>query len=57
MKFNISNFIDRLFRMEGINRGYRWRLARVGWLRVYLHHFVSDVGLEICTITPRAAFQ
>ena len=42
MKFNISNFIDRLFRMEGINGGYRWRLARVGWLRIYLHHFVTD---------------
>src|SRR5205807_8851182 len=42
MKFNISNFIDRLFRMEEINGGYRWTLARVGWLRVYLHHFVTD---------------
>jgi hypothetical protein len=42
MKLNISNFIDRLFRMEAINGGYRWKLARVGWLRVDLHHFVTD---------------
>jgi hypothetical protein len=42
MKFNISNFIDRLFRMEGMNGGYRLTLARVGWFRVYLHHFVTD---------------
>ena len=42
MKFNISNFIDRLFRMEEINGGYRWKLTRVGWLRVDLHHFVTD---------------
>jgi len=42
MKSRISNFIDRLFRMEGINGGYRWRLARIGWLGVYLHHFVCN---------------
>lgn len=41
MKFKISNFIDHLFRMEGINGGYRWRLARIGLLGVYLHHFVG----------------
>ena len=42
MKFSISNFIDRLFRMEEMNGGYRWELARVGGLRIDLHHFVTD---------------
>src|SRR5205823_3561539 len=42
MKSKISGFIDRFFRKEGFNGGYRWTLARVGWLCVYLHHFVDD---------------
>ena len=42
MKFNISSCIERLFQMEGMNGGYRWRLVRVGWLRINLHHFVID---------------
>ena len=42
MKFSIFNFIDRLFRMEEMNGGYRWELARVGGLRIDLHHFVTD---------------
>src|SRR3954453_11018063 len=57
MQFNISNFIDRVFRMEGMNGGYRWRLARVGWLRVYLHHLLPTIGLEICTITRARHFN
>jgi len=28
--------------MEGFNGGHRWTLARIGWLSVYLHHFVAD---------------
>jgi len=46
MKSRIANSIDRLFRKEGINGGYRWRLARIGWLGVYLHHFVDDDWLR-----------
>jgi len=42
MKSKISNFIDRLFRMEGINGGCRWTLVRIGWLYVRLHHFTYD---------------
>lgn len=43
------NWINRIFRMEEINGAercptylFRWTLARVGWLSVYLHHFVGD---------------
>ena len=42
MKPKISNLIDHLFRMERINGGYRWRLTRIGWLGIYLHHFDDD---------------
>jgi len=41
--------IDRVFKLEEINGNhscptylYRWTLARIGWLGVYLHHFVGD---------------
>jgi hypothetical protein len=32
--------------MEEINGGFRWRLARIGWFGVYLHHFVEDDWLR-----------
>lgn len=42
MKLSISAAINRLFRKEGINGGYRWTLLRIGWLHVRLHHFTYD---------------
>lgn len=41
--------LDRILAMEEINNGgrcptymYRWRLLRLPWVQVYLHHFVKD---------------
>jgi hypothetical protein len=42
MKSKISNFIHHFFQREGINGGYRWRLLSIGWLGVYLQHFVYN---------------
>jgi hypothetical protein len=49
MKGRLQGWIDRVFQLEEINgqRGCpaylrRRTLARIGWLGIYLHHFVAD---------------
>jgi len=45
----IQKLINRVFKMEEINGAercptylYRWTIGRIGWLSIYLHHFVGD---------------
>jgi hypothetical protein len=45
----VKKTLNRLFRIKEISGGegcpthlYRWTLLRIGWLGIYLHHFVGD---------------
>lgn len=49
MKQAVINFLNRKCEPEEINGGetcptylYRWTLLSIGWLKVYLHHFVRE---------------
>src|SRR5215475_5772572 len=48
-RVRIENFLNRLFSVDEVNGGYdcptylyRWRLLKIGWLGIYLQHFVGD---------------
>jgi len=56
----LQRVIDRLFKMEEINGAercptylFRWTLARIGWLTVYLHHFIGDDWSRDCHNHPK----
>ena len=48
-RVRIENVLNRLFSVDEVNGGYdcptylyRWRLLKIGWLGIYLQHFVGD---------------